>query len=262
MKKYLFWILLLCTSCLEVKEESKKSERAIKDFYENYSIYKLKKMTKIAEVEDSEILDKTEDKCIINYLSKEIDNKRTDYQNYLLKLPVNKTDKYDKLIIDLTIKSAGSLKENWDFMHIYLNNFGNIDRLFKLLSEYDSNDIYLFFLVYFKNRLDFYPNIGEDYYKEEVKMINNYGKLKNELLTANEKFIALNEWEMKSENQNYGSRIQYFSVEISHSLLLYGEIYNKKSFVLFLEEKAPSNSPLKIIYCSGQVKLLQYVIVN
>ena len=103
MKKYLFWILLLCTSGLEVKEESKKSERAIKDFYENYSIYKLKKMTKIAEVEDSEILDKTEDKCIINYLSKEIDNKRTDYQNYLLKLPVNKTDKYDKLIIDLTI---------------------------------------------------------------------------------------------------------------------------------------------------------------
>ena len=59
-------------------------DNLIEDFYKNYNIYKVRKMTKIEKYEESEILDKIEDKCIMKYLSREIENKQTDYKNYLL----------------------------------------------------------------------------------------------------------------------------------------------------------------------------------
>lgn len=110
MKIYVFLILIICfTSCLG---KSHIKERSDNEMIRFYNVYKLRKMYDMTKDEDTSIIRETEDKCIINYLSKEIKTKKTDYQGYLLNLPVNKTNKYNKLIIDLTIKSAGPFFKN------------------------------------------------------------------------------------------------------------------------------------------------------
>ncbi len=171
MRKYIFLILLFCILCLRINSKYKEFEKVIEGFYKNYNIYKIKKMIELGKNEELEIIDDIKDKCIINYLSKEVRNKKKDYQEYLLSLPVNDTDKYDKLIIDLTIKSAGPLRENWNFMHHYLNDLKDIDRIFERLNNYDSNDIYSFFSVYFIGYEAPYPNINGEatYFEEELK---------------------------------------------------------------------------------------------
>ena len=175
MRKCIFLIiLLLYSSCYGKIGNRSEGEEEMDNFYKNYNIYKIKKMIELGKNEEPEIIDDVKDKCIINYLSKEIKNKKKDYQEYLLSLPVNDTDKYDKLIIDLTIKSAGPLRENWNFMHHYLNDLKDIDRIFERLNNYDSNDIYSFFSVYFKGYEAPYPNINGEatYFEEELKKIN------------------------------------------------------------------------------------------
>ncbi len=264
MKIYIFLLLIMCCSSSMGKngvEEREKKE--MEKFYKEYNIYEIQKMYDMKKDEDTSIINEEEDKCIITYLSKEIKNKKTNYQEYILSLPVNDTDKYDELIIDLTIKSSGSLRENWNFMYNYLNNnIKDIERIFEKLNEYDSEDIYSFFLVYFKGYEAPYPDIiGDSYYKEQVKKVSEFDKLRNELLITNKRFNELYEWEEKIEqkgwyeaiggkpkNQNYGDKTYFFSINISSSMSIYGNIYNNKDFILLFEEDTPYYTPMKIIH--------------
>ena len=257
MKIYVFLILIMCcNSCIGKNLTEERDKNEMKKFYNEYNIYKIQKMYDMKKDEDVGIIKEDEDKCIITYLSKEIKNKKTNYQEYLLNLPVNDTDKYDELIIDLTIKSSESLRENWNFMYNYLNNnIKDIERIFEKLNEYDSEDIYSFFLVYFKGYEAPYQDIiGDDYYGEQVKKINKFDKLKNELLITGERFNKLYEWEEKIENrqinfkeENYGELNKYFSVDISDSLSLSGAIYNNKDFILILYETTSYYIPPKLL---------------
>ncbi len=257
MKKYIFLILLfLCNSCMGKISVQNEGEEEMKTFYKNYSIYEVRKMYEVDKDANSSILNTTEDKCMINYFSPFLKNKKVDYQDYLLSLPVNETDKYDKLIIDLTIKSAGSLRKNWNFMNEYLNhNVKDIDRIFKKLNEYSSEDIYSFFLVYFKDYEAPYQDIiGDTYYEEQVKKISEFDKLKNELLITGEKFNKLNEWEEKIESgqlsfkeEDHGELNKYFSVDISNSLSLYVTIYNNRDFMVELYEATSYYIPPKLL---------------
>lgn len=256
MKKYIFLMLLfLCSSCMGETDIQNESVWEMEYFYKNYNIFKIKKMYEVNKDMDPTILNNTEDKCIINYLSPFLKNKKIDYQNYLLSLPVNKTDKYDKLIIDLTIKSAGPLKENWDFMHEYLNqNIKDIERLFEKLNEYSSENIYSFFLVYLMYYEAPYPVLETLYHEEEIKKIEKFEKLKKELPIMRKKFNDLNEWDLKIESEqlsfkekDHGELNKYFSVDISDSLSLYGTVYNKKDFILELYETTSYYIPPKLL---------------
>ena len=257
MKKYIFLMLLfLCNSCIgeNLMEEREKNKMA--EFYNEYNIYKIQKMYDRKKDEDISITNKDEDKCIMTYLSKEIKNKKTNYKEYLMNLPVNNTDKYDKLIIDLTIKSVGTLREEWNFMHEYLNNnIKDIERLFGQLNEYSSEDIYSFFLVYLMYYEAPYPTLEALYYGEEIKKINKFKNLKKELPIMKKKFDKLNEWELKIEGgqvsfkkENHGELNKYFSINISSSMTLHGNIYDNKHFILLLEENTPYYTPMKIIH--------------
>ena len=205
--------------------------------------------------ESTGAINKDEDKCIITYLSKEIKNKKINYQEYLLNLPVNDTDKYDKVIIDLTIKSVGTLRENWNFMHEYLNNnIKDIERLFEQLNEYSSDEIYSFFLVYLMYYEAPYPTLETLYYEKEINMINKFENLKKELPIMKKKFDELNKWDLKIEGgqvsfkeEDHGELNNYFSVDISNSLSLSGAVYNNKDLIVELYETSSYYIPPKLL---------------
>ena len=141
-------------------------------------------------------------------------------------------------------------------MNEYLNhNVKDIDRIFKKLNEYSSEDIYSFFLVYFKDYEAPYQDIiGDTYYEEQVKKISEFDKLKNELLITGEKFNKLNEWEEKIESgqlsfkeEDHGELNKYFSVDISNSLSLYVTIYNNRDFMVELYEATSYYIPPKLL---------------
>ena len=256
MKIYVFLILIICcNSCIGKNLIEERNNNEMMKFYNEYNIYEVHKMYDMKKEESTGAINKDEDKCIITYLSKEIKNKKINYQEYLLNLPVNDTDKYDKVIIDLTIKSVGTLRENWNFMHEYLNNnIKDIERLFEQLNEYSSDEIYSFFLVYLMYYEAPYPTLETLYYEKEINMINKFENLKKELPIMKKKFDELNKWDLKIEGgqvsfkeEDHGELNNYFSVDISNSLSLSGAVYNNKDFILELYETSSYYIPPKLL---------------
>ena len=256
MKRYSLLILLVSTLCLGINNKIKNSDKIIEEFYQNYNFYKIEKMYDRRE-EVSKGISEKKDKCIIDYLSKEIKNKRTDYKYYLSKLQVKNTGKYDKLIIELAIKSASSLSEDWNFMHEYLRNIEDIERLYKQLTEYSIDDKLSFFLVYFMYYGDTFPDLNEIDYIVEVEKIKKFDNLKKELPMINKRFKEFDNWDLRTEGgliERIGEKYQNssyeksFFINISNSIKIHGRIYNNKDFVILMEKMNPDDTRLKIIY--------------
>ena len=67
MKKCIFLMILLCSSCSGKVSNQIESEKQMINFYEKYNIYKIRKITGTGKNENREDIDNIKDRCIISY---------------------------------------------------------------------------------------------------------------------------------------------------------------------------------------------------